>query len=687
MRRYDRNAAAMKSFLNTRQYDILASLLKDDGPKTVGELSNALDMHPRVIQYNLNAIDAWLESNHARIIRRSGMGLHIDLTQQQRLEMLNQLSKLDNIELVLSTRQRRRCMLLKLLGEDAPISSGRLADEFGISRTTVTSDLVELQIMLQNYHLQLGRTPYKGFQIEGRQSLKRFARCALYFEEHAENKISLDDLPRLVLSKAPFDYLVSEWFDILDLEFALGIVGKVEHFLKIHYSRVTRIFLQYHILLLLIDIRKGQQISEKFGDCPRRFRESSVLPMLKASIERHVGAVVNDPELHLLALHLHCLSAFQRLEPKVAPEPGMIDAGQAESELGSILIKEISLFLNPYLQVDQVFRGEIVGYLDRCLPYSQHGFSIPNPFQEKARSAFSETYHTIERICSRNEDLIGATLSAGDISALSVITTNALERIPQIAQGSVRVALISDADEALTIYTRERVLSKFPWFRIVGMFRDCDVHRLRSQSVNLILSTTELEPQVQDSTIVIDPFLTAVDVEQIKRWIDKNVIQKGSELRSVERPGLSEILLRRNIIVRENVRNWEDAVYAVGAPLVHNGDLGRSYLDAIIRVKKTYGPYSVVSPHIALLHAKPTDGVMNLCVGLMILKDGVEFGAAKFDPVHLVFILGITDSRSHLNALQELAGIVRSKTLYESLRQCGSAEDALQVLLTNPTIQ
>ena len=105
----------MKSFLNTRQYDILASLLKDDGPKTVGELSNALDMHPRVIQYNLNAIDAWLESNHSRIIRRSGMGLHIDLTQQQRVEMMNQLSKLDNIELVLSTRQRRRYMLLNPL--------------------------------------------------------------------------------------------------------------------------------------------------------------------------------------------------------------------------------------------------------------------------------------------------------------------------------------------------------------------------------------------------------------------------------------------------------------------------------------------------------------------------------------------------------------------------------------------
>ena len=643
-----------------------------------------------MIQYNLNAIDTWLESNHSRIIRRSGMGLHIDLTQQQRVEMMNQLSKLDNIELVLSTRQRRRYMLLKLLGEDSPISSGRLADEFGISRTTVISDLVELHMMLRKYHLELGRTPHKGFQIDGRRSLKRFASCALYCEEHSENKIALDDLPRLILSKPPFDYLVSEWFDILDLEFVRKTIGKAEQLLKIHYSRATRIFLHYHLLLLLIDARKGQQISEKPGDGPRLFRESAVLPTIKASLESHVCAVVGEPELQLLALHLHCLSAFQRLESDAQEKPDTVDAGQAgrtEAELGGTLVKEISLFLNPYLQVDQTFCSEIAGYLDRCLPYRQLGFSIPNPFQEKARTAFPETYHTIERICTKNEDLIASPLSAGDISALSLITTNALERIPQITQRNIRVALISDADEALTIYTRERVLSKFPWFRMVGVFRDCDVHRLRSQSVNLILSTTEPEAQVRDATIVIDPFVTEADVEHIKSWIDQNVIQKGSEPRSRERPGLRDILLSRNVIVRQNVCNWEEAVYAVGDPLVHNGDLGRSYLDAIIQVKKTYGPYSVVSPHIALLHAKPTDGVMNLCVGLMILKDGVEFGATRFDPVHLVFILGITDSHSHLNALQELAGIIRTKTVCDGLRRCDSAEAAMQVLLTNSSIQ
>ena len=52
-----------------------------------------------------------------------------------------------------------------------------------------------------------------------------------------------------------------------------------------------------------------------------------------------------------------------------------------------------------------------------------------------------------------------------------------------------------------------------------------------------------------------------------------------------------------------------------------------------------------------------------------------------------MFILGITNSHSHLNALQELAGIIRTKTVCDGLRRCNSAEAAMQVLLTNSSIQ
>lgn len=675
------NPIRMKSFLNTRQYDILTALLKDDCPKTIGELSNALDMQPRVIQYNLNAIDSWLEGNHARIIRRSGVGLQIDLPKQQRTELIRQLSGLDNIELVLSTRQRRRCMLLKMLSTEAPVSSGKLATEFSISRTTAINDLIEVQTGLKRYHLGLAKKAQEGFFVDGRRSLKRFAMCALYGEEHFESKIPPGDIQRLIPSKPPFDYLMSEWFDASDVEFAGKLVHKAEQVLNVHYSQISRLFLQYHVMLLLADMRKGKQINEKALEHRSRLREWAAIPNMKGAIEHQANAAANEQELQLLALHLHCQNAFRRGEPDAEAESTDVPAGDVEqSDLSGALVREISLFLNPYLQVDRVFQAEVAGFLDRCLAYRHAGFSIPNPFHEKTRAAFPDTYEVIDRICARQAQFLDDPLAETDISALCMVTTNALGRIPQITQRNVRVALVSDADEALTDYTRERILSKFPWFRIVGTFRECDMHRLRVQSVDLILSTAEAEDGTREATIQIDAFVTDRDVEHIKSWIDQNVIQKGSRPRSNGTPGLREILLNRNVILRRSVQSWEEAVYVVGEPLVRSGDLSRSYLDAIIRVKKSYGPYSVVAPHTALLHAKPTDGVRNLCVGLMVLKEGVEFGMPKYDPVNLVFILGIPDSHSHLHALYELANIIRARAVREGLRECASVEAVMEMI-------
>jgi mannitol/fructose-specific phosphotransferase system IIA component (Ntr-type) len=634
-----------------------------------------------VIQYNLNAIELWLKSNHARIIRHSGVGLRLELTAQQRSEIMRELAGLDNIELVLSTRQRRRSLMLKLLSMGEPVSSGALAAEFQVSRTTAMHDLVQVRLWLEKYRLQLSRTGHKGFYIEGRSYLKRFAMCALYCEEHFEDQIP-SGVRRLISSRLPFDYLGSEWFRGSDMEFARQTTRKVELALRVQYSQAAEVFLHYYLMLLLGDMRRGQQMVEQVAKEGRRFREIAALPEVKQALEGYAAIKVTEAEMQLLALHLHCQSAFQTAET----DEEQVSAQEA-SRLGTALVKEISLFLHPYLQLDPVFNADIVRYLDRCLPYRRVGFAIPNMHQEQAREACGGTYETIQRICSRQEKLVNNPLTENDISALSVITSNALERIPQITQRNIRVALISHTDEALTHYTRARILEKFAWVRIAGVFREFDPHRLRAHNIDLILSTRELAEQAHPEAIVIDPFVTEADVEHIRNWIDQNVVQKSSALRSREKPGLQDILLRRNITIRSKVRDWEEAVYAVGDPLVHNGDLGRGYLDAIIRVQKTYGPYSVVSPHIALLHAKPTDGVMNLCVGLMIVKDGVAFGATSFDPVHLVFILGITDLHSHLNALKELAGMIRTRTVYEGLRRCGSVDDAVQFLHANPVNQ
>jgi mannitol/fructose-specific phosphotransferase system IIA component (Ntr-type) len=243
------------------------------------------------------------------------------------------------------------------------------------------------------------------------------------------------------------------------------------------------------------------------------------------------------------------------------------------------------------------------------------------------------------------------------------------------------VALVSSNDHFLTEYTKERVSNNFPWFKLVGVYRKADLNHSSPKNADLVLSTVDLDLENTDAIVTIDPFLTELDIQHIQNWINEHAIQKNNNLKEQENVKLSDLLFERNIIFHDRVDDWEEAVYLAGKPLVENKDITHGYLDAIIQINKAYGPYSVVAPNIALLHAKSREGVNRLCLGLMVLKEGIHFGSRKFDPVNILFVIGIPDTHSHLEALHDLINIIRSKGFNENIMNCPSASEAVEIIL------
>lgn len=125
------------------------------------------------------------------------------------------------------------------------------------------------------------------------------------------------------------------------------------------------------------------------------------------------------------------------------------------------------------------------------------------------------------------------------------------------------------------------------------------------------------------------------------------------------------------------VSSWDEAVRQVGRLLVEAGLIREEYIAAMARVLREMGPYAVIAPGTVLLHARPEDGVIRPCMGLMTLSTPVPFGHSQNDPVDLVFAFGAIDKTSHIAALQQLAQLLSNATALEGLRQ---AQDDIQLL-------
>lgn len=62
---------------------------------------------------------------------------------------------------------------------------------------------------------------------------------------------------------------------------------------------------------------------------------------------------------------------------------------------------------------------------------------------------------------------------------------------------------------------------------------------------------------------------------------------------------------RVNIV--ENVNDWKEAITLAAKPLVEDGSVENSYIDAMIANVNKFGTYIVIAPKVAMPHSRPED--------------------------------------------------------------------------------
>jgi len=127
---------------------------------------------------------------------------------------------------------------------------------------------------------------------------------------------------------------------------------------------------------------------------------------------------------------------------------------------------------------------------------------------------------------------------------------------------------------------------------------------------------------------------------------------------------------------------WKEAIKAAGEVLVEVGSCTTEYINAMIAAVEELGPYIVITPHVALAHARPSSQVKKADMSLVVLEEAVEFGSASNDPVKLVFAFCATDDDGHLQQLGMLAENLNPATI-DKLTEVGAASEVIEILGRN----
>lgn len=141
---------------------------------------------------------------------------------------------------------------------------------------------------------------------------------------------------------------------------------------------------------------------------------------------------------------------------------------------------------------------------------------------------------------------------------------------------------------------------------------------------------------------------------------------------------LVQYLTPEMVQFKEEVNNWEDAIRVAAEPLLKQQFIEAQYIDTMIENVKLFGPYVVILPGFAMPHARPENGVNQLGLSLLVLKNSVPFDSEKSANAFLV--LAAPDPDSHLTLLSELSTILSSNERLQALLSAKNYQEVAALL-------
>ncbi|MGI6156307.1 MAG: PTS sugar transporter subunit IIA [Enterococcus lemanii] len=137
-------------------------------------------------------------------------------------------------------------------------------------------------------------------------------------------------------------------------------------------------------------------------------------------------------------------------------------------------------------------------------------------------------------------------------------------------------------------------------------------------------------------------------------------------------------LIGDRIQFERKVKTWEEAVRKVMQPLLDEGYIQQSYVDAVIRNVNENGPYFIIIPGFAMPHARPECGAIKTGMAYLGLKKPVKFPGDN--EVRCLVALSGENADSHVDAMAELAEILCDEDQVKKLFKSRKAEEVKRIL-------
>ncbi len=672
--------------------DLINFLVNKDDYASLDELESQLGLSRRGIFYILKKINTSLSDDKLdNILNIAGVGYFIP--DETKKTLLNNYSGTQPVTEQFTKRQRCQLITWQLINHH-PVSLTQLAKHFDVSKHTAISDLNNVKNTLTSHGLDVVQTAtgkiLSGFEISQRNWVLEALndRDSILYSQIDINPSRLIAINTEIhkLEKITGNYFTDDALSTLD-EFILWFLERIkdpDNQLPDSPLRTTNVdsmsinwsikflsdnnvhnFSESYFLGRIINTSQFYRVNRADGLIQRIF------PISREIVDRFnavSGANVSPDKLEL-TLSTHLLSTFYRSKfmiPYHHPNLEQITEGFRELfAFTKYAIRPFEKFINGHLSDDEIalialyFGGELRSIESRrreqpdVLVVCSSGIGTSYILQQKLAQRYPniEFSQPLSVFQFKNQDLANIKLI---ISTIKLST-----------------------DSGIPMVNVSPLPSKHDWGVIGKALINAHLSddNFNEASVNALIDVISNYARIENFDGLTDALRGYLN-QRSKPLNQKRTSQNGLT-------SLQKLLPIEHIVYATRLSSWQHAIEQTMMPLQNENIVKPAYAQQIIRLTNTNGPYMVLGNGIMLAHATPNDGVLDLGMSLLLVKQPLSIitpGHPNVDNITIVIGLAPLDQTSHLSALSQLMKKIQNPIWVSRMKQSQSADDISRLL-------
>lgn len=638
--------------------------LQKNNISNIEELSKVFNKTKRSIRNDIEEINQFLNKKDIKEIEIKNGEV---ISYFKNINIKNEINTLDYYSYSLDSIERRVVIILYALTKEGMFTLNDISEFMKVSRTTAMNGVNNVKKFINIYGLEIHTEASKGIQIGQANTKYKFDFILDLIKFDIGNIIRFFNQDELV-SINNNKYKYKEYINMIS-----------EAIVKFQ-DDTNKKFTDYSFKILLYFISIYMLILDKNELCEKSSKKNDNYINFISDLEMKFGISIGKNDKLIFKRFFESLNfVTKEYENNDLPKIQIITRK---------FIEEISEKISINLNFDDDLLKNLSKHLSSIMKseIKIEEYNFINEILEKNESLFDAVITSISEI----NKIANRKLNQTEIGFILIYIIAAIEKQKNLVK-DINVLIICAAGIGTSYYIKEKVKKVISYANIYLANSEDYKNYLDDNSIDIIISNIKIEDEIEHiylKNILDDSFLDvlSVKIDEIRlkkiKVTSQNYQIDNSDDKSKElnnKLSLTDILRPEYMQFDIESKDWKDSIYKSSKLLIEKKIIEEKYVEAMIKNIEDYGPYIVISKGVAIPHASSHEGVNKTSMGLVKLKNPVEFGAEGLDPVEYVITLSSINNE-HFYAFFDLVNGLQNEAIKQKFMSAKNSADMVEVL-------